>query len=366
MRRAKIDRRRLPQGRRILVISDIHGNLPFFKGLLEKVHFSPEDVLILCGDMLEKGQYSLETLQYIMALAEDHTVLPLLGNCDGWHRLLYDKEPELNINSRSYILHGVSGWGKGMLRQMCEAMDFPLTEDFSMDALREGLNAHFSREMGFLNSLPHVIDTPHYTFVHGGLPEGEPDTWEAVRCMKNDDFMGQGRSFDKWVIVGHWPVMLYREDITCANPIIDRNRHIISIDGGCVLKDDGQLNALIIPGDGSEDFGFEAFDPFPVRRALDTQKPSGKSYYIRWGDNTVRVLRRGEEFSRVRHERTGYEMDILTKYLYGTEELVRCNDCTDYVLPVEPGDELHIVEETSRGVLAKKNGVSGWYSGRLE
>ena len=159
---------------------------------------------------------------------------------------------------------------------------------------------------------------------------------------------------------------LYRQDITCANPIIDRESRIISIDGGCVLKDDGQLNALIIPRNGSEDFTFTAYDPFPVRRVKSAQAGSERSIYVRWGDNEVEILSRGEEFSRVRHVRTGYELDILTKYLYGESGVVRCNDCTDYVLPLKAGDEVSIVETTSRGYLCKHDGVSGWYYGELE
>lgn len=365
-REAIIEKRRFPAGKRILAISDIHGNLPYLRGLLEKVRFSTEDVLIFCGDMLEKGPDSLGTLRYIMQLCKTHTVWPLLGNCDAWHHLLYDEEPELNMHTRHYITQGVSGWGKGILRQMCETIGFPLSADMDMRALKAELQRHYLAEFSFLNSLPHVIETEHYSFVHGGLPEGDPASWDAHKCMKNDNFMGQGRKFDKWVIVGHWPVMLYGGDITCANPVIDRESRIISIDGGCVLKDDGQLNALIIPFDGSEDFTYEAYDPFPVRRVKTAQTAGEKSTYIRWGDNVVRVLQRGEEFSRVRHERTGYELDILTKYLYGAEEVVRCNDCTDYILPLQPGDEISIVEETSRGVLAKHKGVSGWYFGELE
>ena len=132
-----------------------------------------------------------------------------------------------------------------------------------------------------------------------------------------------------------------------------------------MLKDDGQLNALVIPHSGSEEFSFVAYDPFPCATVLDAQQASERSIYVRWGDNTVRVLQRGEEFSRVRHERTGYELDILTKYLYGQEELVRCNDCTDYVLPLQPGDVVQVVERSSKGYLVKHKGVSGWYFGRL-
>ena len=43
-----------------------------------------------------------------------------------------------------------------------------------------------------------------------------------------------------------------------------------------------------------------------------------------------------------------------------------CEDTSDYRLAVEPGDRLSIVEETSRGRLVKKDGVTGWYFGRLK
>jgi protein phosphatase len=102
-----------------------------------------------------------------------------------------------------------------------------------------------------------------------------------------------------------------------------------------------------------------------VRRVKSAQCGGGKSYYIRWGDNDVQVLRRGEEFSLVRHVRTGYEMEILTKYLYSDEEFCKCNDSTDLVLSLEAGDEVSVVEETSRGYLVKHKGTSGWYWGEL-
>ena len=153
--------------------------------------------------------------------------------------------------------------------------------------------------------------------------------------------------------------------LVCANPIIDRGSRIVSIDGGCVLKDDGQLNALIIPNGESEAFSFMAYDSFPERRVLRDQVGSDRSYYIRWGDSTVRVLERGAEFSRCRHLRTGYEMDILTKYLFTEGDVTDCNDCTDYVLPLRAGDRVRVVEETSRGYFVKHRGVSGWYFGAL-
>ena len=361
-----IERRVLPKGRRILVVSDIHGALDYLRGLLEQLRFCEDDLLILNGDMLEKGPRSLDTLRYIVRLSRTHAVWPVMGNCDGLERLFLDAAPVRNFDAREFMVNGRAGWQTGLLRQMADEMGYPVSLDMDIDAYREAVFEHYAEEVDWLKRLPHILETPDYTFVHGGLPEGDPSGWDAFKVMKYDYFASQGRRFDKWVIVGHTPCVLYREDITCANPIIDRDSRIISIDGGCVLKDDGQLNALVIPEAGSPDFTFESWDPFPVRRVKTAQRGSEKSYYIRWGDNWVSVLSRGAEFSRVRHERTGYEMDVLTRFLKGPGDRVRVNDCTDYAPPLEPGDEVRVVAETSRGWMIKRNGVSGWYFGELE
>ena len=363
---ARIERRALPDTGRVIAISDVHGNLEYLQGLLKKLDLRDEDTLVFCGDIMEKGPQSLDTLHFLMDLNERRRCWFVLGNCDYWYDEHDHSKPCRDWYVRDYLLTNANGNGPGLLQQMCDAAGVTVDENFDIDTYYKALGDMFPHEFEFLASMPQVIETDKYIFVHGGLPEGDPKTWDGWYCMKNDDFMGQGRKFDKWVIVGHWPVMLYRQDITCANPIIDRESHIISIDGGCVLKDDGQLNALIIPRSGSEDFTFTAYDPFPVRRVKSAQAGSKRSIYVRWGDNQVEILSRGEEFSRVRHVRTGYELDILTKYLYGESGVVRCNDCTDYVLPLAPGDEVSVVETTSRGYLVKHDGVSGWYFGELE
>ena len=351
----------LPQNRRIICISDVHGSLTYLRGLLEKLRFSPDDVLILVGDLLEKGPQSLDTLRYVIDLAKTHEIHMVSGNCDWWVPLMFEVGPlEGNlwyINNKPFCL----------ARQMCEELGIPVTPDMDYIAMRDTLAAHYKEEFDFLRAMPEIIETEHYVFVHGGLPEGDPDSWDAWGCMKYDKFLRETpQKFDKWVIVGHWPVVLYRENVVNANPVFDREKKIISIDGGCVLKDDGQLNALIIPFDGSEDFSVISYDPFPTATVPKTQEASEKSWYIRWGDNRVELLERGEEFSRIRHIRTGYEMEVLTKYLYEEAGELKVNDCTDYVLPLSPGDTVSIVESTSRGYFVKHNGVSGWYFGKLE
>ena len=361
---ARIQWLRFSPGRRILVISDIHGNVPYLEGVLRRAGFSDRDELIIDGDFLEKGEESLRTLRILMELSRRGNIHVLLGNCDDWFNIY---NPGWNDRHDEQVLRYILRKKRGLLWDMCNGAGIDPFELDDFSEAKRRLRERFPAEWDFLSALPHAIDTEHYTFAHASVRPGKPlEAHTADELDRCDSFLTQGWYFDKWVIVGHYPVMLYGRDRVCANPIVDREKKIVSIDGGCVLKDDGQLNCLIIPEDGSEDFSFVAYDPFPERTALDAQSEGERSYYIRWGDNQVRVLRRGEEFSRIRHVRTGYEMDILTKYLYSDNEYTDCNDCTDYVLPVQPGDRLRVVEETSRGFFVKRSGVSGWYFGGLK
>ena len=361
-RHPRVLRPEIEPGRRVLVISDIHANLPYFHGLLEKVGFCGTDLLILNGDFLEKGPESLRTLREIMALCERGNAFALMGNCDDWAAIFHENGSWAK-NILSYMRWRKSGLLWDMALEL--GLDPAGIDDF--EQFKALLALRFEKEFAFLESLPHAMEAGNFIFAHAAVTPGKAleahSIGELVKC---DAFYRLGYSFDKWVVVGHYPVMLYGKDIVSANPVIDRERHIASIDGGCVLKDDGQLNCLIIPDITGDTLDFAAYDPFPVRRVLQDQEGSDRSTYIRWGDSRVQVLQRGEEFSRCRHLRTGYELDILTKYLFTEEDITDCNDCTDYVLPLRAGDEVRVVEQTSRGWFVKHNGVSGWYFGALE
>ena len=249
---------------------------------------------------------------------------------------------------------------------MGRAAGYTGSSPHDLGTLRALVNAHFQAELDWLRAMPTILLTEDYLFVHGGVPrEDDLESLSAWRCMKNDDFLSQGHKFRRWCIVGHWPVTLYDPDIPSAAPLLDEASHIASIDGGCVLKLDGQLNALILPEKPGGPFAWTAYDGLPRATALDPQAPSERSVNIRWGRNRVELLERGKERSRCRHLETGRELDILNDYLYEEDGALKCEDSTDYRLPVEPGDPLSIVRRIRGGCLAKKDGVTGWYFGRL-
>lgn len=353
----------LPQDRRVLVISDIHGNLPFLKGLLHKVGFCGDDILIILGDILEKSTGGLETLRYLMDLRKRYTIYFVQGNCD---------DVTLGFLNGAWpdeIAAKYGGfWGeKCAWVSMAHQTGIDVSDPKDFGAARKAIEGAFPEELAFLRAMPTILLHQDYLFVHGGVPrEDRLEELVARQCMKNDNFLSQGRTFRRWVVVGHWPVTLYRPDIPSAKPLILPQRHIASIDGGCSLKADGQLNALILPREPGGDFTYVAYDGFPVMTALADQSPSPNPLNIRWGHSAVEVLELGEEFSRCLHLETGREMDILTDYLRQGDQGTYCLDSTDYQLPVRAGERLAIVRRTSRGALAKKDGATGWYRGPLE
>lgn len=363
-RKAVVKETSFPAGRRVIAVSDIHGNLPFFKGLLEKIRFSREDILVIVGDLLEKGPESLATLRYVMALCSTHTVYPLCGNCDN---LLRDFLESGGERDESFFHRYYRMWGeRSLLAQMCQETGVLLEKPEDLAEARRVLPERFPRELAFLRAMPTVLRTERFLFVHGGVPREEGlEELDAWGCMKNDDFLHQGHHFDRWVIVGHWPVTLYHAHVPCAAPLVDRESRIVSIDGGCVLKMDGQLNALFLPEEGSEEFDWTAYDGLPVMTAVDAQTGSRSSLNIRWGHSEVEVLERGEELTLCRHKESGAVLPILTDYLYEQNGVTRCEDSTDCLLDVQAGERLSVVRMLSDRTLAKKRGVTGWYFGRL-
>lgn len=369
MDKAIVIRPEFAPGRRIIAVSDIHGNLNFFKGLMEKISFSPRDILVLVGDLFEKGADSLGLLRHLMELERTHTIYPLCGNLDGLVLRFLETSTLDDAVFHSYL----HDHPESLLRQLAREGRFEQIED--LPRLRADLLRTYPDVLAWLRNMPTILETEHLVFVHGGVPSLNcMEELERWGCMKNDDFVNQGHSFPKWVIVGHWPVTLYHDHIPSAAPLLLPERKIASIDGGCVLKADGQLNALILPSEDSEDFTWQAYDGLPTMVALDPQAPSADSVNIRWGRSYVDILEPGEELTLCRHRETGRELYILNAYLrtcplttYRPSPDVGpwCEDSTDYLLPVSPGDRLKVVATTKLGTLCKKKGVTGWYRGQL-
>jgi protein phosphatase len=377
---AKVKRIELEENKRIIAISDIHGNLNGLKKLLNKVRFSQDDYLFFVGDMVEKGPQSLTALRYIMELTKTCKAYAVCGNCDAVAAEIYKDSNHKEL--LNYLLRRK----KSILNEMCEALSFKVNKDTDMMKMKELLTNNFKEELEWICNLPDIIETSNFTFVHGGLTSEDLDEQEAEKVQCLDEFLKQDIYLNKYCIVGHWPVVLYCETYPDCNPIINKDKKIICIDGGNVLKRNGQLNAFMIPDINSEAFTFDYQDDLKTGIIRESQEETSKSHYIPWTpgrhpevakqrngtmlihwiDNKIEVLEKEEEFSYCEHSSTKYRMWFLNKYIYKEKDGYYCEDSTDYLIPVKSGDRVSLVETTEKGYLIKRNGITGWYFGKID
>ncbi len=367
---ATVKKINVPTNKRMIVTSDVHGHYRHLKNLLKKINFSSNDILFIVGDIIEKGPYSLKTLRYVMELCNNYIVYPLMGNVDALRLVMFDDDSNKGCEGLyKYIRFMEKHWGGCIFSDMCNELGVDIQCISDIPKLKDQIRESYKAEFDFLRALPTMIDTQNFIFVHAGLPSDNIDSFagtDAFIYLKTDAYMEKGLEFNKYVVVGHWPVTLYNAQIASSNPIISSKQKIISIDGGCGLKRDGQLNALIIPHINSKDFSFEAYDEFSTAYALESQEESKNSINIRYIDRKITILEKGEEFSFVEHKSTGYRLWVLNDFILKFGEDAECDDYTDYRVPVCVGDKLSIVQKTSRGYLVKKDGISGWYHGGID
>ena len=350
---------KLDNDRRVIVISDVLGNYDAFVRLLEKVRYTREDYLVLLGNLVERGPESLRTLRYVMDLAKNRRVFAVMGDMDIVCSEVF--RPDRNNELLQYVLRNHS-----LIRDMCAEQGMRLSPDVNMHSIKLALREIYAEEFDYILSLPHVIETPNFVFAHAQILPGELDEMNPRDVYRAEAFLNKGFSFDRYVVVGHWPNLRYPEYKRCANPIIIPSRKIISIDGGMTVLRDGQMNALIIPNWESTDFTYESVDNFPKKKAMNSQNAGMERHLIQEPNNRVKVLKTSGDMCYCRQEKTEHNFWIPKAFLTQRADGCYTEDYTDYQLTVTFEDEVSVVLETSRGTLVKRDGVTGWYYGMLQ
>lgn len=359
----------IPKGRRILAVSDIHGHCSLFQRLLKQADFSDSDILILIGDLIEKGRENLASLRYAMDLSQQSNVTVLMGNVDLMRLKMIEELCEETCEKFfDYLMTIRNRSWSSIFDEMAAEAGITLDSPEKLLSSRHILLDRFHREWDFIRTLPAIAETQNYIFVHGGLPTEdleEVKTRALFDILKYDNFMASGLTFQKYLVTGHWPVTIYDDHISRLSPLINRSQHIISIDGGCGIYPEGQLNLLIIPEIGCDidRISHASCDDLPVIEALASQEASASPVNIHYLNGKVRILEDGEEFSHIEHAKTGRRLKVLNKYIYSRDRQWARLRFTDYQLPVAAGDRLSLAEQNPMGCLVKKDGVCGWYQG---
>ncbi|HHT7189382.1 TPA: metallophosphoesterase [Bacillus cereus] len=355
----KIEKLSIPHDARIIVISDIHGELNLLKELLHKVNVKDEDYLIINGDLCEKGKDSIGVVNYVMNLVKNNSNVRVVeGNCEVLVDALLNENPGL-INYLCTRKHSI-------FNEWLEQLDFLIHEETSIREVKEALLAQFSKEIHWLTALPTAIETEDYIFVHAGLEDRV--NWketERKKAIAMPEFFNKSHRANKYVVVGHWPVVNYSEKAPSNNPVINREKKIIAIDGGNAIKEAGQLNAFIIQRTSAGDtFSYTYVDYFPEYEVIadfnaDSKMQGGVTYPYYY----IEPVEKMQDYTICKQKETNQLLTVKNEYIKQLEsgEYTVKTDISCAQISVRQGDIVSLIDGSCTGYdLIKKDGVEGW------
>lgn len=361
----RIEHAEHPSGR-LIALSDIHGCADLFYAMLDTLRLGEGDLLVIVGDLVERRSGSLRVVRRAMELAESGCAKVLMGNADchiAWQ--LWTDRPE----NPELLMRNIRRYGNSLFAEMCAELGLPCSCEDEIRAAKEPVRMRFEREIRFLAERPTILETPAWRFVHGGMRSLTPEEGEnAFPYLKFDMAALYCPVMDKPTVVGHSPVDLYdtTDEPVHTAPRWHADKNMLTIDGGCGLRAEQQLNAVFLREDGT--YTWIGEDGLPKVRALDRQESRAPSCRFRWPDSDAEILRIEGGFARLRSPCSGAECVIPARYCDDFRVgKTRVNDFSDALLDVYPGDTLSVADELPGGtVYAKKDGISGIYTGRLE
>ena len=346
--------------KRKIVISDIHGNLDVYKGLLQKVKYIPnQDCLILLGDLIEKGEKNLETLHYIMHQVETEDVHCIEGNCD------FIAKNVLYSYRLKFLKHVLGFRKESLIHEMARTIHLKINEDSDMSDVCMQLRKKYLKELSFLNDLPHVLEDENYIFVHAGIMNEYDYGTDFSQVMTASFFLNTTKHFNKKVIVGHLPVTEYDKHIASFDPIYDAKHNIYSIDGGNMVKKGGQLNALILEG---ANISIERFDLLKEKTVIhDVKYHTQIPLYVPFNHGYVDLLEKEKHQTKVFSRYLNRTFWVENEFLYKDKNGYKATDFTNYEIPLKKGEKVKVIFTYQDKVQIKKNGILGWtYQSNLE
>ena len=205
------------------VISDIHGEYGMCMSLLDKIRFSRQDTLYVCGDMVDKGNESVRLLKFML---NSPNVRCILGNHEYSFLKAYWAIMKTSLANFDGVLNRLRRWfpGDGRL------LDWDIVDK--------------------LEALPLFIEEEDFICVHAGLPlDGNcrivpPQSAREAILLEDRYFMRPEVTPEggKCVCFGHTParyvcgedrILAYRREGRRGNDI--RDYYKIHLDTGVWL-----------------------------------------------------------------------------------------------------------------------------------
>ena len=259
----------------IYLISDIHANINLFKESIKELDFN-EDILFILGDIFEKGNKNIETIDFVKELMDKYplNVFSIIGNND---QVLNEFKPPRNferLKRYSLVL------GNTILNEFLEGIGVDIYSNYDLDEKLDLVLVKYKKYFDFINSLPNgYFINDKILLTHANKEESE-----NKKIIKSDLFLKFNYQLN---VVGHIPNMMLK-NIPSMDPIVkDR---VLYIDGGNNVVEFGGLN-LVKLNLNDLSYTFKTYYNYPLYKVINNQEESGDSYipYKREIDNLVLI-----------------------------------------------------------------------------
>ena len=204
----------------VYVMSDIHGQMEMFLGMLKQIKFSDNDTLYILGDVIDRGEKSIELLQYVI---KQKNIIMLMGNHE---RMMFDY---LKTNSRRDFLSWCNNGGD------ITNADFIKLSVEEQDKIKQ-----------FLERLPYykkiTVNDKKFFLCHAGFNKYGDNLEKNIELnILEQDFLWSRHysdSIDGYCIIhGHTPtIIMCNEYKVCRY----NDNTVFNIDCGCAYVPDGQ------------------------------------------------------------------------------------------------------------------------------
>lgn len=344
---------------RLIVVSDVHGHHDMLERLLQRIDRQESDILVLLGDFINKGIDSYATYRYMREMAQQPNTYFMKGN----HELFIYRHLTDPMLADWFLKFLTDNYFETLPKAVLNHEGIETEQFRTGKELIDFFATHYQDMLDFLDGLPIIMEIDQFRLVHGGYEQDFKIEEDEVHFLKYDDYNRLGKPQDKVTIVGHWPVKNIRQDQMTNMPFYNKEKKIISIDGGMGVTTTGELNALIIEKDGKDyTYHIEQENQFEKRRILieksfDQEDP----VYISYPFYDVEVIDYGPFISLCRHINTNKTFSVFTSLLEKKEDGYGLK--TNYInrfFNLSVGDEVEVGMIFEDCVLVKYNGEFGW------
>ena len=244
--------------KKYFVVSDIHSFYMNFILTIEKEGFhkyNPNHILIICGDLFDRGPQSVELLHYLLSIPEDRLVL-IRGNHEDLMEECLQQLEERQTASYHHFTNGTID----TISQFSLTNKYDLASGFyNFREIKHSMSGYFK----LIERCVDYYEVGDYIFVHGWVPtvfkdgkqipklDADKDEWKKARWDNGMKMADLGAVIpNKTIVCGHYHTGWGHKNInkTCLDEFdnfeIYRNNGIIALDG-CIAYS-GKVNVLVI------------------------------------------------------------------------------------------------------------------------